>query len=90
MHPDDLKNPDYRKGRYRPHQTRTRKPVHRPPLTQDARRAEFAAQTARMEFGRFYWNGELARRLQQEMKETRRTMREAKEARRRRLNGAHT
>jgi hypothetical protein len=87
VHPDDLKNPEYRKGRYRPFQPDKRQPVGRPPPTEDARRARFAGQTARAQFGRFYWNGGLARRMERELKETRRRKREAEQARRRRLNG---
>ena len=87
MHPDDLKNPEYREGRYRPRQPGKRDSVRRLPPTEEARRAQFANQTARAEFGRFYWNGELGRRMQRELKESRRLIREAKEARRRKLNG---
>jgi hypothetical protein len=88
VHPDDLKNPEYRKGRYRPHQPAKRQPVRRPPPTDKARRAQFAAQTARAEFGRFYWNGELGRRMQRELKESRRLIRQANATRRHRPNGA--
>jgi hypothetical protein len=88
VHPDDLKNPEYRKGRCRPHQDGKREAVRWPPPTEEARRARFAAQTARIEFGRFYWNGDLGRRMQQELKQSRRIRREANEARRRRRNGA--
>jgi hypothetical protein len=88
VHPDDLKNPEYRKGRYRPHQAGKREPPRRLSPTEEARRAQFAVQTTRAEFGRFYWNGELGRRMQRELKHSRRLISEAKEARRRKLNGA--
>jgi hypothetical protein len=88
VHPDDLKNPDYRKGRYRPFQPGERRSVRRPPPTDYARRAQFAAQTARAEFGRFYWNGEMGRRMAHELKVSRRQKREAEKARRRKPNGS--
>jgi hypothetical protein len=88
VHPDDLKNPEYRKGRCRPNQEGKQLPVRRPPPTEASRRAQFANQSARAEFGRFYWNGELGRRMQHELKESRRLIRAAKQARRRKLNGA--
>jgi hypothetical protein len=88
VHPDDLNNPEYRKGRFRPYQPGQRQLVRRPPPTEGARRAQFAEQTARAEFGRFYWSGALDRRMLLELKESRRLIREAKEARRRKLNGA--
>lgn len=88
MHPDDLTNPEYRKGRYRPVQPNKRESVRRPPPTEDARRAQFAIQTARAEFGRFYWNEKLGRRMQRELIKSRWLRREAELARRRRQNGA--
>jgi len=87
VHPDDLTNPEYRKGRCRPCQAGKREPVRRPPPTEDARRARFAVQTARAEFGRFYWNGELAKRMERELKQARRHRRETEQARGRRRNG---
>jgi len=88
VHSDDLKNPEYRKGRCRPAATAKSEPVRRPPPSEDERRARFAAQTARAEFGRFYWSDELRRRMEQELKTTRRRKRQEELARRRRLNGA--
>ena len=88
MHPDDLKNTEYRQGRVTPAPTDKREPVRRPALTEQARRAQFAVQTARAEFGRFYWNGELGRRMERELKKSRQLVREAEQARRRKLNGA--
>lgn len=88
MHPDDLKNPEYRKGRYRPAQTPSREPVRRPPITEKVRQAQFAAQAARAEFGRFYWSDELAERMKRELAKSREIKRAAKEARRRKRNGA--
>jgi hypothetical protein len=87
VHPDDLKNPEYRKGRYKPLPSPGRAPIHRPPVTEEARRAQFAMQTARVEFGRFYWSDKLAERMKQELANTRRRNSEDKEARRRRRNG---
>jgi hypothetical protein len=45
-------------------------------------------QTARAEFGRFYWNDELSRRMEQELKKSSRLKKEAAQARRRKRNGA--
>jgi hypothetical protein len=87
VHPDDLKNPEYRKGRYKPAPPPDREPVRRPPIAEAARRAQFATQTARVEFGRFYWSDTLAERLQQELAEALRRKRAAAEARRRKRNG---
>jgi hypothetical protein len=84
---DDLKNPEYRKGRYQPALPRKREPVRRPDPTEEERRALFAIQAARTEFGRFYWNAELGQRMVRELAKTRQLKREA-EARRRRRNGA--
>jgi hypothetical protein len=84
---DDLKNPDYRKGRRNPAQHGKREPVHQPAPTEDQRRARFAVQAARAEFGRFYWNDELRRRMERELEKSRRVKREA-QARRRNRNGA--
>ena len=84
---DDLTNPEYRKGR-RDQRRRNGSEALRPsPLTDMARRARFAAQTARAEFGRFYWNGDLARQLQRNLEESlRRKLEQAAEARRRERN----
>jgi hypothetical protein len=88
VHIDDLKNPEYRKGRRQP--APVRKPGRlRPVPTEDERRAKFATQAARAEFGRFYWNHELGRRMVRELEKSRRLKREAAEqARRRKRNGA--
>lgn len=88
MHPDDLKNPDYRKGRYKPVPPLNREPVRRPPMTEETRRAQFATQTARAEFGRFYWSDELAERMKRELAKSRQIKRAAKEAHRRKRDGA--
>ena len=86
---DDLKNPDYRKGRRKPAHEGKPEPQRRPVPTDEARRARFATQTARAEFGRFYWNDQLGRQMERELEETRRRKREAAAlARRRRRNGA--
>jgi len=86
---DDLKNPEYRKGRRKPAQERKAEPLHRPVLADKDRRARFAEQTASTEFGRFYWNDQLGRRMQQELEKSRWLKREAAEqARRRKRNGA--
>ncbi len=88
MHIDDLKNPEYRKGRRKPVQQDRREPLRRPDLMENERRARFAIQTARAEFGRFYWNDELRRRMGRELQKSRRLKREAAElARRRKRNG---
>ena len=88
MHRDDLKNPTYRKGRYKPPPPPNREPVPRPPIGEETRRAQFATQTARAEFGRFYWSDELAERMRRELAKIREIKRAAKEARRRKRNGA--
>lgn len=88
MHPDDLKNPEYRKGRYKPVQPCSREPVRRPPITEEARQAQFAVQAARAEFGRFYWSNELAERMKRELAKSREIKRAAKAAHRRKRNGA--
>ena len=89
VHIDDLKNPEYRKGRRKPAQERKAEPLHRPVLADKDRRARFAEQTASTEFGRFYWNDQLGRRMQQELEKSRWLKREAAEqARRRKRNGA--
>ena len=87
MHPDDLKNPEYRKGRYKPVDPANREPVRRPPITEEARRAQFATQTARAEFGRFYWSDQLAERMKRQLAKSRQIKRAANEARRRKRNG---
>ena len=74
MHIDDLKNPDYRKGRRDPV---ILKDPERGPLSEEERRAKFAVQAARAEFGRFYWNDGLGRRMQRELKKSRRRIGEA-------------
>jgi len=88
-HIDDLKNPEYRKGRWRRPREGKPEPVRRPGLTEAKHRAQFADQAARAAFGRFYWNDELGRRMELELEKSRRFKREAEErARRRRRNGA--
>jgi hypothetical protein len=63
--------------------------LRRSVLTEWERRARFAIQTARAEFGRFYVNGELARRMQRQVeKSRRRRLEEATKIRRRKRNGA--
>ena len=63
-------------------------PPLRPSLTEEARRARVATQAARAEFGRFYWNSELGKRMERELEKSRRARREAAErARRRQRNG---
>jgi hypothetical protein len=85
---DDLKNPEYRKGRLKPPQERKPEPLRQPLLNEEAQRARFATQAARAEFGRFYWNDELGRRMERELQKTRRRRREAAErARERTRNG---
>jgi hypothetical protein len=42
------------------------------PRDEAKRRADYARQIARSEFGRFYWNDEQARRLQEAMARRRR------------------
>jgi hypothetical protein len=89
VHIDDLKNPEYRKGRRKPAQEGKPEPFRRPVLSEEERRARFALQTARAEFGRFYWNDDLGRRMERELKKSRRLKREAElVARRRKRNGA--
>jgi hypothetical protein len=88
VHIDDLKNPEYRKGRRQRPQERKAEPLRRPRLTDEALRAQYAAQIARAEFGRFYWNDDLRRRMERELEASRRRQREAAElARQRRRNG---
>jgi len=88
VHPDDLKNPEYRKGRRRPPQERRPETLRRPLPTEVERRAQFALQAAKAEFGRFYWNDELRRRMERELKKSRDKKREAELANRRKRNGA--
>jgi hypothetical protein len=89
VHIDDPKNPEYRKGRRKPVQERKSEPLRRAVLAEEDRRARFATQTARAEFGRFYWNHELGRRMGKELEKSRRLKREAAErARQRKRNGA--
>jgi hypothetical protein len=88
VHIDDLKNPEYRKGRRSPAKPTKAEPVRRQIPTDEERRARFAVQAARAEFGRFYWNGELDRRLMRELQKSRQRQREgAAKARRRNRNG---
>jgi hypothetical protein len=87
VHIDDLKNPEYRKGRRSPAPSAKPEPVRRPDVAEAERRARFAIQTARAEFGRFYWNGELRRRMERELEKSRRLRREAEKARRLKRNG---
>ena len=82
MRIDDLTNPDYRRGRRRPVETRKREPVRRPDPSEAERRARFAIQAARAEFGRFYWNDELRRRTERELENSRRLRREARRRKR--------
>ena len=84
---DDLKNPEYRKGRRKPAQIETPAPPRRPAPGKGARRAHFAAQVARAEFGRFYWSDQLRRRMDQELEQSRRRRREAAEHKRQRNGG---
>ncbi len=79
MHSDDLKNPEYRKWRVRPPQETKPEALRRPAANDDARRSHFAAQTTRAEFGRFYWNDDLGRRMRRELEKTRRHLRETAE-----------
>ena len=89
MHVDDLKNPEYRKGRWRPPSQPKPEPLRPPPPGEDMRRAKFAAQTARAEFGRFYWSDDLGKRMDRELKASRRRRRdEAERAKARKRNGA--
>ena len=85
---DDLKNPEYRKGRRNPVNPNKAGPIRRPPLSEDERCARYAMQVARAVFGRFYWNDTLARRMERELDKARRRKREAAElASRRKHNG---
>jgi hypothetical protein len=77
VHIDDLKNPDYRKGRRDPVTPAKSEKLRRPPPTEEARRAKFAVQTARAEFGRFYWNDDLGKRMKRELKISRRRIGDA-------------
>ena len=77
MHIDDLKKPEYRKGRRKPVQERKSESPRPAVLTDGDRRARFATQAARAEFGRFYWNRELGRRMGLELQKSRRLKREA-------------
>jgi hypothetical protein len=79
VHIDDLKNPDYRRGRRQPAQQRKAETQRRPSLTDEALRAQYATKIARAEFGRFYWNDELGRRMERELAASRRHRREAAE-----------
>ena len=89
MHIDDLKNPEYRKGRRKPVQERKSEPLSRAVLADEDRRARFATQAARAEFGRFYSNHELGRRMGKELEKSRRLKREAAQrARQRKRKGA--
>jgi len=89
VHIDDLKNPEYRKGRWRRPREDKPESVRRPALTEAKRRAQFAGEAARVAFGRFYWNDELGRYMKRELEKSRRLKREAEErARRRRRDGA--
>jgi hypothetical protein len=86
---DDLKNPEYRKGRRKRGKKIQDEPLQWPQRTNEERRARFAIRAARMEFGRYYWSDELRRRLQRELEKSLRTKREAERTRRRRCNGAN-
>jgi hypothetical protein len=86
---DDLKNPEYRKGRRRPPPQSKPEPLRQLPPSEEIRRAEFAAQAARAAFGRFYWNDGLGRRMKRELEKARRRRREeAEQVSARRRNGA--
>jgi hypothetical protein len=76
VHIDDLKNPEYRKGRRHPVTPEKSEQV-RQPLSEQGRRAKFAVQTARAEFGRFYWNDDLGLRMKRELKKSRQRIGEA-------------
>ena len=55
---------------------------------EEALRAQYAAKIARAEFGRFYWNDQLRRRMERELQASRQRQREAAElARVRKRNG---
>jgi hypothetical protein len=88
VHIDDLKNPSYRKGRREPAQEGAPQPPRRRSMSDEARRAQYAAQVARAEFGRFYWSDRLHRRMERELEQSRQRRREAAElARARKRNG---
>jgi hypothetical protein len=90
VHIDDLKNPEYRKGRRHPVTPEKSEPVRRQPLSDEGRRAKFAVQTARAEFGRFYWNDDLGLRMKRELKKSRQRIGEAAHLLRlRKRNGAN-
>jgi len=63
--PDDPKDDlrAYRHASASPSWPVQREPVCRPQPSQDEQRAKYAEQVARSEFGRFYWNGQMGRRL---------------------------
>jgi hypothetical protein len=87
VHIDDRKNPEYRKGRWRSPQPepQQRRP---PPPSEELRRAKFAAQTARAAFGRFYWNEDLGKRMDRELRASRRLRQdEAARTKARKRNG---
>jgi hypothetical protein len=88
VHIDDLKNPEYRKGRRSPAQDSKQEPARRSAPTEAERRARFGVQAARAEFGRFYWNDELGRRMERELEKSRRLKRASEQVRRRKRNGA--
>jgi hypothetical protein len=89
VHVDDLKNPEYRKGRWRPPPQPKPEPLRQPPASEDLRRAKFAVQTARAEFGKFYWNDDLGKRMNRELGASRRRRQdEAERAKARKRNGA--
>ena len=81
MHIDDLKNPEYRKGRRQPVEKKKSKPwwwrLGR--TEEEVLRAQYAAKIARAEFGRFYWNDQLRRRMERELQASRQRQREAAE-----------
>jgi hypothetical protein len=79
VHIDDLKNPEYRKGRRQRPQERKAEPLRRPSLTDETLRAQYAVKIARAEFGRFYWNDQLRRRMERELQASRQRQREAAE-----------
>jgi hypothetical protein len=85
---DDLKNPEYRKGRCKPVKQSQDEPLQWPQWTNEGRSARFAIRAARAEFGRYYWSDELRCRLQRELEKSLRTKREAERSRRRGGNAA--
>jgi hypothetical protein len=88
VHIDDLKNPEYRKGRWRAAQKDRTKAPKPPVRAEEWRRVQFATAAARAEFGRFYWNDGLRRRMERELENSRRLLREAERIRSRKRDRA--